>query len=97
MTPIISIVFAIGIPVFAIWKNEKKRLKRPYLFSIVSFTFCAMAAIMELFMIKSRMTAGDIGGIEDTIDAAIAICIGLLIFTAILNLLLLGISYKKES
>lgn len=97
MVPIISILFAIGIPVFTIWKNGKKRLKRPYLFSIGSFTFCAIAAIMELFTIKSRVTAGDIGGIEDTIDAVIAICIGLLIFTVILNLLLLGISYEKDS
>jgi len=93
----IPIIFAIGIPAFAIWKNGKKPLKRPYLFSIVSFSFCAIAAIMEIFTIKARATAGDIGGIEDTIDVVIAICIGLLIFTVILNLLLLGISYEKAS
>ena len=97
MIPIVSIIFAIGIPAFAIWKNGKTPLKRPYLFSIGSFTFCATAAIMELFTIKERVTAGDIGGIEDTIGAVIAICIGLLVFTAILNLLLLGISYEKDS
>ena len=95
MIPIISIVVAIGIPAFAIWKNGKKPLKRPYLFSVISFTFCTIAAIMEL--IKARVTAGDIGGIEDTIGAVIATCIGLLVFTVILNLLLLGISYEKDS
>ena len=52
---------------------------------------------MEIFTIKARTIAGDIGGIEDTIDSVIAICIGLLIFTVILNLLLLGISYEKDS
>ncbi len=97
MIPIISIVVAIGIPAFAIWKNGKKPLKRPYLFSVISFTFCTRAAIMELFTIKARVTAGDIGGIEDTIGAVIATCIGLLVFTVILNLLLLGISYEKDS
>ena len=81
MIPIISIVVAIGIPAFAIWKNGKKPLKRPYLFSVISFTFCTIAAIMELF----------------TIGAVIATCIGLLVFTVILNLLLLGISYEKDS
>ena len=79
MIPIISIVVAIGIPAFAIWKNGKKPLKRPYLFSVISFTFCTIAAIMELF------------------TAVIATCIGLLVFTVILNLLLLGISYEKDS
>ena len=97
MIPIIPIIFAIGIPAFAIWKNGKEPLKRPYLFSIVSFSFCAIAAIMEIFTIKARTIAGDIGGIEDTIDSVIAICIGLLIFTVILNLLLLGISYEMDS
>ena len=97
MIPIIPIIFAIGIPAFAIWKNGKEPLKRPYLFSIVSFTFCAIAAIMELITIKARVTASDIGGIEDTIGSVIATCIGLLVFTAILNLLLLGISYEKDS
>ena len=52
MIPIISIVVAIGIPAFAIWKNGKKPLKRPYLFSVISFTFCTIAAIMELFTIN---------------------------------------------
>ena len=72
MIPIIPIIFAIGIPAFAIWKNGKEPLKRPYLFSIVSFTFCAIAAIMELITIKARVTASDIGGIEDTIGSVIA-------------------------
>ena len=52
MIPIIPIIFAIGIPAFAIWKNGKEPLKRPYLFSIVSFTFCAIAAIMETSLDK---------------------------------------------
>ena len=96
MVPIVSILFALGLPVFALWKNGRGSLRRPYLFSIGSFMFCAIAAIMELLTIKKRMTAGDIGGIEDTIDAVIVICIGLLIFTIILNFLLLGTSYEKE-
>lgn len=97
MIPVISIMLAIGIPILAIWKSGKKPLKCPYLFSVVSFTFCAIAAIMELFTIKARVIAGDIGGIEDTIGSVIAACIGLLVFTVILNLLLLAKSYEEDS
>lgn len=97
MIPIISIIFAVGLPAVALWQNGKKYLQRPYLFSVGSFAFCAIAAIAELFTIKRRVFAGDIGGIEDTIGAVIAICIGLVVITLILNLLLLGISYEKNS
>lgn len=96
MVPIVSILLALGLPVFALWKNGKGSLRRPYLCSIGSFSFCVIAAIMELFTIKRRLLAGDIGGIEDTIGAVLILCIGLLIVTVILNLLLLWISFERE-
>lgn len=34
MIPVISIVLAIGLPTFALWKNGKKPIRHPYLFSI---------------------------------------------------------------
>ena len=52
--------------------------------------------ITELLTVRSRLFAGDIGGIEDTIGAVIVICVGLLVCTTILNLLLLGITCEKK-
>ena len=96
MVPIVSIVLAIGLPVFALWKHGKGSIRRPYLYSIGSFTCCAGAMIAELLTVRSRLFAGDIGGIEDTIGAVIVICVGLLVCTTILNLLLLGITCEKK-
>jgi hypothetical protein len=97
MIPVISILFAICLPVFALRNHENKHsLKYPYIFSVASFTFCASGIIAELFTIKQRLFAGDIGGIEDTIDAALIICIILLVVTAILNLMLLAATYNSE-
>ena len=52
--------------------------------------------IAELLMVRRRLFAGDIGGIEDTIGAVIVVCVGLLVCTTILNLLLLGITCEKK-
>ena len=52
--------------------------------------------IAELLMVRRRLFAGDIGGIEDTIGAVIVVCVSLLVCTAILNLLLLGITCEKK-
>ena len=60
MIPVISIVLAIGLPTFALWKNGKKPIRHPYLFSIGSFSFCSIAMIIELFTVKRRVLAGDI-------------------------------------
>lgn len=96
MIPVISIVLAIGLPAFALWRNEKASLSRPYLFSIASFAFCSAAVIQELFTVKRRALSGDFGGILDTIDAVLMICIGVVVFTMIVNLLLLGITWEEK-
>lgn len=92
MVPIVSIVLALALPVYAMHRLEvNKPPKHPYLFSITSFVCCGWAIIAELFCVRQRLFSGDIGGIEDTIGAVLVICIGLLIATALLNLLLLGL------
>lgn len=96
MIPIISIAFAIGLPVFALWGSGKAPVRHPYLFSIASFVFCAAALIQELFTIKRRALSGDFSGILDTIDAVLMICIGVVVFTIIINLLLLGITWEQK-
>ena len=93
MVPAICILLTLALPAFALWKHGKQTpLRRPYLFSIGSFTFCAIGIIEEIYAIKRRLIAGDIGGIEDTIDAALMLSIGLLVFAVILNLLAPGLS-----
>ena len=96
MIPVVGTIFAIGLPAFALWRNEKAPLRRPYLFSIASFVFCAAAVIQELFTVKRRALAGDFGGIMDTIDAVLIICIGVVAVTVTVNLLLLGITWEEK-
>jgi len=96
MIPIFSIIFAFGLPIFGIWRLSKdKPIKAPYLFSIASFIFYGIGMISEIITIKERLLAGDIGGIEDTIGVVIAICIFMLIVTALANLLLLIKAFIK--
>ena len=95
MVPIVSIILALSLPVYAMHRQEKKPLKRPYLFSVGSFVCCGWGIIEELFCVRQRLFAGDIGGIEDTIGAVLVICIGLLTATALVNLLLLGLLSEK--
>ena len=96
MVPVFSSLFAIGLPVFALWKHGRTPLKHPYIFSIGSFAFCAFAMIAEILTIQRRLFAGDIGGIEDTIGAVLMICAVLVAVTLVLNLLLLGLTYTDR-
>lgn len=97
MLPVISTLFAFALPLFAIIRNQRSSpLKRPYVFSVASFVFCAAGIIAEIFTIKRRLLAGDIGGIEDTIGAVLIICVILLVVTTLLNLFLLTFSYEKD-
>lgn len=97
MIPVISIVLSIALPAFALWKSRgQKPLRRPWLFCVGSFVACASGIIAQIFTIKRRLFAGDTGGIEDTIDAVLLLCIVLLVITAVLNLLLLRHTYKHR-
>ncbi len=97
MIPLLHILFAFGLPCYAIWRSQKHRpLRHPYFFSIGSFVFCASGIIAELFTVKARLLSGDFGGLEDTIDAVLMICVVFLVITAVLNLVLLGLTYEPE-
>ena len=97
MIPVVSIFLALALPAYAIHRQGKGNCpKRPFLFSIASFSCCGWAIIAELFCVRRRLFAGDIGGIEDTIGAVLVVCIALLLATAIANLLLLGLAYEKD-
>lgn len=96
MIPVFSILLALGFPILAMRNFVKgHRLRHTYLFSIASFVCCAVAIVMELYTIKRRLLSGDIGGIKDTIDAVLSMCVTLLVITTALNLML-GLAFGKE-
>ena len=59
--------------------------------------FCGAAMLKELYTVRRRLFAGDVGGIEDTIDAVLAICVVLLVVAVLLNLAFLGLSYAMAA
>ena len=98
MVPIISIIFMILLPAFALNRNSKgKPVKRPYLYSCGSFALCAWGIIEQILTIKRRLFAGDIGGIEDTIGAVLIISLITLIAALIINTVLLAASYEENT
>ncbi len=89
MIPVFSILLALGLPVLGMRTFIKtQRLRRAYLYSVGSFVFCAAAIIMELYTIKRRLLSGDVGGIADTIDSVLSLCVTLTVITVGLNLML---------
>jgi len=95
MIPIVSIFLALGLPAYALRRSGKPNpLKHPYLFTAGSFFFCGVAMIEELLTVRRRVSAGDVGGVEDTIDAVVLLCCVLLGLTLLVNLLLLGLTYE---
>lgn len=96
MIPVICPLFAFILPAFVIVRNMRgKPLRRPYLCSVSSFIFCALAMLAELYTVKLRVNAGDVGGVLDTIDAVLMLCAVLVVVTAVLNLLALASSSSK--
>lgn len=90
MIPVISILLAIIPPCVAIFLAQKNRpLKNPHIATIISFIFCALLAIIELYVVKVRCNAGDIAGVLDTIDGALILCVAVLIISAFANVVML--------
>ena len=93
MVPLFSILAALGLPLFALARTGKGSAPRHgYLLSVVSFAFCAAGMLLQLYTVKRRLLAGDLSGIEDTIDAVLLISVGTLVGTVVLNLIWLGMS-----
>lgn len=97
MLTILWIALALPPPLYVIKRREgERRLKRPYLCSVLSFGACTAVVIQELAGVKRRVTAGDFGGIEDTISAEIILCVSLAAVTVLLNLIALALVYEEE-
>ena len=96
MIPVIPAIISLALVGFVLYRSGKKPLKRPYLFCAGSFVACCWAMLQELGTVKHRVLAGDVGGIEDTIQAVIVICVVLLVFVTVLNVAALGLSYSPD-
>lgn len=97
MLPLASILLCLGLPALGLWQISRGRLRRPWLYTIGSFVFCGTGMLAELYTVRRRLFAGDVGGIEDTIDAAITICVVLLVIAALLNLMFLALSFAAAA
>jgi len=86
---------AIILPVYVIVRQNKKPVKRPYVYSAFSFASAMTALTFILVSIKHRAINGDYGGIEDTIGALVMIAAVFTVFAVLINILMLGLYYEK--
>lgn len=63
--------------------------------TILSFSFCTLALVSQLFEINNRVTIGDYAAIEDTIRAVLIASIVLIAITFALNIVALVKAKKK--
>ena len=97
MIPVFTPLIAFLLPILVIYRCYKQRpLKRAYLYSVGSFTAALAAVCIEVRTIGTRAAAGDFGGIADTIDAVLIICIVISAVTVVLNLLALAAAYSEK-
>lgn len=68
--------------------QENKRHRKPA-FSIISFTSCTLALVLQIFEIQHRVYLQDFTAIMDTINTLSLIVIILIVVTVILNILAL--------
>ena len=97
MVPILTPLIAVLLPIIVLYRSYKELpIKRAYMYSVGSFTSALIAVCLEVVNIRRRTMAGDFGGIEDTIGAVLAICIGITAVIVLLNLLALAAAYTEE-
>lgn len=97
MIPVFSALLCLALPGFGLWRLQAdKPFKRPWLLMAGSMACCGIAMLEELFTIKRRVFSGDVGGIQDTINAVLTICILLLVAAVLLNLLFCWLAFELE-
>lgn len=66
-----------------------------YVTTVLSFSFCAVSLILQLFEVQNRVNIGDFSAIADTIRAVILAAVTLVAVTVALNLVALVKARKK--
>ena len=72
----------------------KHPVRRPWLYSVISFAAALGALCQEVWVFRQRALAGDFSGIGDTAGAVLALCVAIAAVTLLLNLIALGLSYE---
>ncbi|HIR87267.1 MAG TPA: hypothetical protein IAC00_09030 [Candidatus Limivicinus faecipullorum] len=96
MVPVLMPLLAFGLPALVIMRNEKRPVRRPWLFSLGSFAAALAALCQELWVFCRRAGNGDVSGILDTAGAVLVIGIGISLVCLALNLIALALSYGKD-
>ena len=96
MVPVLMPLLALGLPALVIMRNEKRPVRRPWLFSLGSFAAALAALCQELWVFCRRAGNGDVSGILDTAGAVLVIGIGISLVCLALNLIALALSYGKD-
>ena len=96
MVPVLMPLLAFGLPALVIMRNEKRPVRRPWLFSLGSFAAALAALCQELWVFFRRADNGDMYGILDTAGAVLVIGIGISLVCLALNLIALALSYGKD-
>lgn len=74
----------------------KRPVRRPWLYSVISFAAALGALCQEIWVFWHRAMAGDFAGICDTAGAVLALCVVVAALILILNLAALGIRYMEN-
>lgn len=74
----------------------KHPVRRPWLYSVISFAAALGTLCQEVWVFRQRAQAGDFAGICDTAGAVLALCVVVAALTLILNLAALGIRYGEN-
>lgn len=96
MVPVLMPLLAFGLPALVIMRNEKRPVRRPWLFSLGSFAAALAALCQELWVFCRRAGNGDVSGILDTAGAVLVIGIGISLMCLLLNLIALTLSYGRD-
>ena len=95
MLPIFMPLIAVFLPIAVMLRMRKKPVRRPWLYSLISFTACSATAWQEIQTLGLRAVHGDISGILDTWMAVLIICVILTIATLAVNFFLLWIAFEQ--
>lgn len=95
MVPIVMIFFTAVLPIVGLIHMKINSASSPWIYSLLSFASCFVAMCQEVYKFGQRAIAGDTVGILDTWESVLVLCIGLAVYTLVLNFIVLRIGFKK--
>lgn len=96
MIPIILPLIAVLLPVTVIRRADKRPVKDPFVYSVLSMSCTLGALLQEIFTVYRRIMNNDFAAVEDTIGAVVIISIVISIVSIGLNFMSLLISYGRD-